>query len=66
MEDARGQLYQEFIKVVSALRPRFFIMENVKGLASMPCDPADKQSKPVLDTILESFKAIGTTPCTVF
>ena len=58
VEDARGQLYQEFIKVVSALRPRFFIMENVKGLASMPCDPADKQSKPVLDTILESFKAI--------
>ena len=59
VEDARGQLYQEFIKVVSALRPRFFIMENVKGLASMSANPADKQSKPVLETILESFKAIG-------
>ena len=59
VEDARGQLYLEFIKVVSALRPRFFIMENVKGLASMPSDPVDKKSKPVLQDILEAFEAIG-------
>lgn len=59
VEDARGQLYQEFIKVVSALAPRFFIMENVKGLASMPSDPIDKNSKPVLETILEEFKTLG-------
>ena len=59
VEDARGQLYQEFIKVVAALRPRFFIMENVKGLASMPSDPADKTSRPVLETILTEFKALG-------
>lgn len=59
VEDARGQLYQEFIKVVTSLRPRFFIMENVKGLASMSSDPADKKSKPVLKTILESFESIG-------
>lgn len=59
VEDARGQLYLEFINVVSALRPRFFIMENVKGLASMPSDPLDKKSKPVLQDILEAFRAIG-------
>lgn len=59
VEDARGQLYQEFIHVVGALAPRFFIMENVKGLASMSSDPGDKQSKPVLETILESFRALG-------
>lgn len=59
VEDARGQLYQEFIKVVAALRPRFFIMENVKGLASMPSDPADKTSRPVLETILAEFKDLG-------
>jgi DNA (cytosine-5)-methyltransferase 1 len=59
VEDARGQLYLEFIKVVSALRPRFFVMENVKGLASMPSNPLDKKSKPVLQDILEAFKAIG-------
>ena len=59
VEDARGQLYLEFIKVVAAIRPRFFIMENVKGLASMPSDPLDKNSKPVLQDILEAFEFIG-------
>ncbi|MFN5349104.1 MAG: DNA cytosine methyltransferase [Polaromonas sp.] len=59
VEDERGQLYEEFIKVVSALKPRFFIFENVKGLASMPSDPIDKTSKPLLDTILEAFTAVG-------
>ena len=59
VEDARGQLFEEFIKVVSALRPRFFIMENVKGLASMPSDPTDKASQPVLQTILDSFSKLG-------
>jgi DNA (cytosine-5)-methyltransferase 1 len=59
VEDERGQLYEEFINVVSALKPRFFIFENVKGLSSMPTNPLDKDSKPVLQTILESFSAIG-------
>jgi DNA (cytosine-5)-methyltransferase 1 len=59
VEDERGQLYLEFIRVVSALRPRFFIMENVKGLASMPSNPLDKKSKPVLQDILEAFEKIG-------
>jgi len=59
VEDERGQLYLEFFRVVSALRPRFFIMENVKGLASMPSNPLDKKSKPVLQDILEAFEKIG-------
>ena len=59
VEDERGQLYLEFIKVLSALQPRFFIFENVKGLASMPTNPLDKDSKPVLDSILEAFAALG-------
>jgi DNA (cytosine-5)-methyltransferase 1 len=59
VEDDRGTLYEEFIHVVSALSPRFFIMENVKGLASMPSNPLDKESKPVLDVILEHFEDLG-------
>jgi len=31
----------------------------VKGLASMPSDPLDKKSKPVLEEILEAFEEIG-------
>lgn len=32
--DPRGSLFMEFCEVVGALRPRFFVMENVKGLLS--------------------------------
>ena len=52
-------LYNEFIHVVETLSPRFFVMENVKGLASMPSDPADKDSEPVLTQILSRFKKLG-------
>lgn len=32
--DARGTLQWEFLRFVEAMRPRFFIMENVRGLLS--------------------------------
>lgn len=32
--DPRGSLFMEFIRVIRSVRPRFFIMENVKGLLS--------------------------------
>jgi DNA (cytosine-5)-methyltransferase 1 len=59
VSDERGQLYQQFIKVVKAIKPRFFVMENVKGLASMPSIPGDKDSTPVLEDILSNFHKIG-------
>lgn len=59
VEDSRGQLFEQFVNVVEALQPRFFVMENVKGLASMPSDPLKKLSKPLLDAILERFRSIG-------
>ncbi|MDT7834072.1 DNA cytosine methyltransferase [Aquabacterium sp. OR-4] len=58
-EDERGQLYEHFVAVVEALRPRFFIMENVKGLASMPSRADDPDSPPLLDEILEAFGDAG-------
>ncbi len=59
VEDARGTLYEQFLHVVTTIRPRFFVMENVKGLMSMPSDPSDKESTPVLEAILGHFKKIG-------
>lgn len=59
VEDARGTLYEQFLHVVTTIKPRFFIMENVKGLMSMPSDPMDKKSIPVLSVILDHFKNIG-------
>lgn len=32
--DPRGSLFKEFSRVVDDVRPRFFVMENVKGLVS--------------------------------
>ena len=57
--DQRGQLYEHFVTVVRTLQPRFFVMENVKGLASMRADPDNEASPPVLSHILELFHALG-------
>jgi len=45
--DSRSQLYQEYLKVVAALRPKLFLMENVKGLASMKVIPPDLPGRDV-------------------
>jgi DNA (cytosine-5)-methyltransferase 1 len=32
LEDPRNELYKQFLKLLSIVRPKFFIMENVKGM----------------------------------
>ena len=59
VEDVRGTLYHQFLHVVQTLTPRFFVMENVKGLASTPSIAGDKFSTPLLDVILTHFKSAG-------
>lgn len=59
VEDDRGTLYQQFLHVVETLAPRFFVMENVKGLASTPSIADDKSSPPVLSVILDHFRELG-------
>jgi len=34
INDPRGSLFMDFIRMIDYIRPRFFIMENVKGLMS--------------------------------
>jgi len=34
ISDPRGSLFMDFIRMIDYIRPRFFIMENVKGLMS--------------------------------
>jgi DNA (cytosine-5)-methyltransferase 1 len=36
IRDIRGQLFLEFLRVVRESRPRFFIIENVRGILSAP------------------------------
>jgi DNA (cytosine-5)-methyltransferase 1 len=59
VDDERGKLYNQFIHVVDTIRPRFFVMENVKGMASMPSDANEENSPPLLEVILARFKALG-------
>lgn len=59
VDDARGTLYHQFLHVVQTLAPRFFVMENVKGMASTPSIASEKNSPPVLAVILEHFRQLG-------
>lgn len=53
-EDYRNYLFESFVKVVDAFKPRFFVFENVPGLLS--AKPGDKF---VTERIYEAFDKIG-------
>ena len=50
--DARNQLFRQFVRVVSEVRPWFVVMENVPGILTM-------QKGLVRDAIVEAFAEIG-------
>lgn len=51
--DPRGQLYKEYLAVVAMVRPRMFVMENVKGLTSMKVlpEPLDDETRKKVEMI---------------
>jgi DNA (cytosine-5)-methyltransferase 1 len=51
-EDPRNQLYKELLRVVRDKQPRYFVGENVKGLASMG-------KGEILRQIIREFEALG-------
>lgn len=69
INDPRGSLFMDFIRMIDYIRPRFFIMENVKGIISAPLkhiplakrDEDDPQQRlgTVLDVILSEFHKLG-------
>ena len=69
INDPRGSLFMDFIRMIDYIRPRFFVMENVKGIMSAPLkhvpsferdenDP-DQKLGTVLDVILSEFDKLG-------
>lgn len=36
INDPRGSLFMDYIRMIDYIRPRFFVMENVKGIMSAP------------------------------
>ncbi len=69
INDPRGSLFMDFIRMIKYIRPRFFIMENVKGIVSAPLkhiplaerDKNDPEQRlgTVLDVILSEFNKLG-------
>ena len=47
IDDPRNQLYKNFVQIVDKVKPKFFVMENVKGMLK------------VKDQVIEDFIAIG-------
>ena len=61
VNDPRGSLFIEFVRMIREIRPRFFVMENVKGLVSSKLVDRGGKSEDttVLDGVLEQFAHIG-------
>lgn len=52
IDDPRGKLFQEYYRILSELRPKVFVFENVKGLLSM-C------GGDLIETIVSLFQSLG-------
>lgn len=71
INDPRGSLFMDFIRMIDFIRPRFFVMENVKGLVSarlkhMPVEEQqqreeepDERLGTVLEVILSEIDKLG-------
>ncbi len=61
VDDPRGKLFEDYVKIVKAIKPKYFVMENVKGLISMEHDKTrlNKNDQKKLDKIknLENKKS---------
>lgn len=54
-EDIRNQLYKYYVHIVSVLKPKVFVMENVRLLTSMK----NPDGRLFIDCIFESFSKAG-------
>lgn len=52
IEDPRGKLFQEYFRVLSEIKPKIFIFENVKGLLSI-------QNGDLMKQIISLFQSLG-------
>jgi DNA (cytosine-5)-methyltransferase 1 len=69
IQDSRGKLLFEFVRLTRELKPHVFVMENVRGLLSMPVSPAKNGHGRILDDnyshgsllrlVLRQFAEIG-------
>lgn len=60
INDPRGSLFMDYVRMVDEIRPRFFVFENVKGLLSAKLRDEDGKETDslVLDVILHEFSCL--------
>jgi DNA (cytosine-5)-methyltransferase 1 len=56
-DDTRGQLYLQFVRAASIIKPKYIIGENVKGLLSRKTSNGEN----FIDIIVKAFNDIGYT-----
>ena len=56
-DDTRGQLYLQFVRAASIIKPRYIIGENVKGLLTRKTSNGEN----FIDVIIKAFNDIGYT-----
>ncbi len=56
MEDDRNFLYLELLKIIEIKKPKFFVLENVKGLENI-------EKGAVLEMILDDLEGVGYKVC---
>lgn len=61
INDPRGSLFRDFLRMIDEIRPRFFVMENVKGLMSslLKDEHGNNTETKVLDIIIEEFSKLN-------
>ncbi len=52
INDNRGKLFYEYIRVIKNVKPKFFVAENVAGILH-------NKHKDVVKNIIEEFKSLG-------
>lgn len=60
LNDPRGQLYKQMIRVIEHYKPKMFIAENVDGIRNLKKDQDGLViNKSALDIILQDFQSVG-------
>ena len=61
INDPRGSLFKDFVRMIDEIRPRFFVMENVKGLMSsvLKDENGEHPDIKVLDIVLDEFSRLN-------
>jgi len=61
INDPRGSLFRDFVRMIDEIRPRFFVMENVKGLISslLKDENGNSTKTKVIEVIIDEFSKLN-------